>query len=104
MKKIKHICCKCGSDNIDVMSVREKVLEEEGKQAVTADITYICADCGNAETENHHLYKSHRGKKEYIVKKLTKWQIEDSKKCDECSIRGEDMDCAFCSCNCCIMQ
>lgn len=40
----------------------------------------------------------------YIVKKLTKGQIEDSKKCDECNMRGEDMDCVECSCSCCIMQ
>lgn len=40
----------------------------------------------------------------YVVKKLTKGQIEDSKKCDECNMRGEDMDCTECSCSCCIMQ
>lgn len=39
----------------------------------------------------------------YIVKRLTKSQITDSKKCDEYNMRGEDMDCTECSCSCCIL-
>lgn len=59
MKKIKHVCCKCESDNIDVMSVREEIIEVEGKQIATASITYICTDCGSVEVEDHYLYKMH---------------------------------------------
>ena len=40
----------------------------------------------------------------YSVKQLTKGQIEDCKKCEECSNRGEDMECIECSCSVCIMQ
>lgn len=40
----------------------------------------------------------------YAVKRLTKGQIEDCKKCEECSSRGENMECIECSCSVCIMQ
>lgn len=40
----------------------------------------------------------------YLVRRLTKGQIEDSRGCDEYYSSGKDMDCAECRCSCCIIQ
>lgn len=40
----------------------------------------------------------------YLIKKPTKMQLEDCKRCEEMSERGEDMECIECSCSCCLMQ
>ncbi|WP_024614654.1 hypothetical protein [Clostridium sp. Ade.TY] len=40
----------------------------------------------------------------YIVTKLTPRQLNDMKKCEECSCNDEEMECAYCSCSVCIAQ
>lgn len=40
-------------------------------------------------------------KKDYIVTKLTKGQLEDAKECENCGFEG---DCSECRCNICIVQ
>lgn len=40
----------------------------------------------------------------YIVTKLTPRQLNDMKKCEECSCNDEEMECSYCSCSVCIAQ
>lgn len=53
---IKHIC-KCGSENVEIMSVVETIDEIAGLKLSGVNITYICNDCGYSEKEHNHLYK-----------------------------------------------
>lgn len=54
---IDHVC-KCGSTNVNIMSVVEnKITTKDGITIPTADITYICNDCGYAELDKNYLYK-----------------------------------------------
>lgn len=57
-KSIKNVCCKCKSENVDIMSVKERTIISDNKKIPTVDITYICTDCGNTENINEFLYKS----------------------------------------------
>ena len=57
-KRIKYICCKCGSENVGIMSVIERTINSGNKKIPTVDITYICTDCGNLESKNEFLYKT----------------------------------------------
>lgn len=41
---------------------------------------------------------------DYLVIKPTASQLRDSARCEELSEQGEDMDCEFCSCSCCLIQ
>lgn len=56
-KNIKNVCCKCGSENVDIMSVVEKIIISDNKKIPTVDITYVCTDCGITENKNEYLYK-----------------------------------------------
>ena len=56
-KSIKYLCCKCGSENVDIMSVVERTIVTDDKKIPTVDINYICTDCGNTENKNEFLYK-----------------------------------------------
>lgn len=47
---MKHICLKCKSNKVDIMSC-EKISEKDVK------IIYICPLCGYMESEVHYLYK-----------------------------------------------
>lgn len=40
----------------------------------------------------------------YLIIKPTEGQLKDSKRCEELSEQGEDMNCEFCSCSCCLIQ
>lgn len=56
-KDIKNICCRCKSENVDIMSVKERTIISDNKKISTVDITYVCTDCGNTEKINEFLYK-----------------------------------------------
>lgn len=60
---IKHIC-KCGSTNVDVMSIVEGYKEDKKTKISVAKINYICNDCGAGQTDTHYLYNA---KKEDIL-------------------------------------
>lgn len=51
------IVCDCGSENVSIMSVEEGIVKCDNKIISTADITYICNDCGKMETKSEYLYK-----------------------------------------------
>lgn len=53
---IKNIC-KCGSENVEIMSVVETISECDGLKIPGVNITYICNDCGYSEKDHQHLYK-----------------------------------------------
>lgn len=42
--------------------------------------------------------------KGYLIIKPTKGQLADSKRCEELSENGEEMNCECCDCSCCLMQ
>lgn len=57
MDKIYVGCKRCDYKQVDVMSVREDVVKDEGKEIPTAIITYICPSCGWIEEDEHYLYR-----------------------------------------------
>ena len=68
-KSIKYVCCKCKSENVDIMSIKERTIISDNKKIPTVDIIYICTDCGNTENVNEFLYKSNT---QYLEKQKKK--------------------------------
>lgn len=56
--KIIHICEKCNSKNVDIVSVRETSCTVDDIFIPSVDISYVCTDCGNVYTINEFLYKT----------------------------------------------
>lgn len=56
-KGIKNICCRCKSENVDIMSVKERIIISDNRKIPTVDISYVCTDCCNTEKINEFLYK-----------------------------------------------
>lgn len=76
-KSIKYVCCKCKSENVDIMSIKERTIISDNKKIPTVDITYICTDCGNTENINEFLYKSNT---QYLEKQNKYGEINNIKK------------------------
>lgn len=56
-KIISHICEKCNSKNVDIISVRETYSVVDDISIPSVDINYVCTDCGSMYTTNEFLYK-----------------------------------------------
>lgn len=55
-------------------------------------------------SNNKEIAKELLREKGYLIIKPTKGQLADSKRCEELSENGEEMDCSTCDCSCCLMQ
>lgn len=55
-RKIRHIC-DCGSNRVEIVSIRENIKFENGEETPIAEVTYFCPTCTRKFIEEYKLNK-----------------------------------------------